>query len=134
MLSRLLLLNQNQIYLEQELNKILEGIEGVDYTIDYMAVPNSSPYETPFINILKDVTQRIVDRNNLQWVPAVCTGFTDSRFTRNLGVETYGFMGAHPDDDPMLTNIHGTDESESVQTLVVSAKIMLGLAYELLAV
>ena len=42
-------------------------------------------------------------------------------------------MGAHPDDAPMLTNIHGTDESESVQSLVVSTKIMLGIAYELLA-
>ena len=48
-------------------------------------------------------------------------------------METYGFVGAHPDDDPMLTNIHGTDESESVQTLVVSTKIMLGIAYDLLA-
>ena len=125
--------HQDQMYLEQELNKILEGITGVDYTIDYMAVPNSSPYKTSFIDVLKDVTQRVVNRSNLQWVPAVCTGFTDSRFTRNLGVETYGFMGAHPDDDPMLNNVHGTDESESVQSLVVSTKIMLGLAYELLA-
>lgn len=125
--------HQDQKYLEQELDKILEGIPRVEYTIDYMAVPNSSPYKTSFIDVLKDVTQRVVDRSNLQWVPAVCTGFTDSRFTRDLGVETYGFMGAHPDDDPMLSNIHGTDESESVQTLVVSTKIMLGLAYELLA-
>ena len=125
--------HQDQKYLEQELDKILEGIPRVEYTIDYMAVPNSSPYNTSFIDVLKDVTQRVVDRSNLQWVPAVCTGFTDSRFTRDLGVETYGFMGAHPDDDPMLSNIHGTDESESVQTLVVSTKIMLGLAYELLA-
>ena len=126
--------HQDQTYLEQELDKILDGIARVDYSIDYMAVPNSSPYETSFINVVKDVTQRVVDRSNLQWVPAVCTGFTDSRFTRELGVETYGFVGAHPDDDPMLTNIHGTDESESVETLVVSTKIMLGIAYELLAI
>ena len=126
--------HQDQTYLEQELDKILDGIGRVDYSIDYMAVPNSSPYETSFINVVKDVTQRVVDRSNLQWVPAVCTGFTDSRFTRELGVETYGFVGAHPDDDPMLTNIHGTDESESVETLVVSTKIMLGIAYELLAI
>ena len=126
--------HQDQIYLEEELAKIFKGINGLDYTIDYMAIPNSSPYETSFIDTLKDVTQRIVDRSNLQWVPAVCSGFTDSRFTRNLGVETYGFMVAHPDDDPMVTNIHGTDESESVKSLVVSTKIMLGLAYELLAI
>ena len=90
--------HQDQIYLEEELAKIFKGINGLDFTIDYMAIPNSSPYETSFIDTLKDVTQRIVDRSNLQWVPAVCSGFTDSRFTRNLGVETYGFMGAHHDD------------------------------------
>ncbi|SVD11018.1 uncharacterized protein METZ01_LOCUS363872, partial [marine metagenome] len=84
--------DQNQNYLEQELDKILEGIEGVDYKIDYMAVPNSSSYETSFIDILKNVTEKVVDRSGLQWVPAVCTGFTDSRFTRDLGVETYGFV------------------------------------------
>ena len=60
-------------------------------------------------------------------------GFTDSRFTRPLGVVTYGFSGSHPDDNPMEENVHGTDESISIRTLVTSTKIMLALAYNMLA-
>jgi len=73
-------------------------------------------------------------RDDLQWVPGISTGFTDTRFTRPLGVETYGFAAGHPDDDPSLLNIHGTDESESIRSLVSGTKIMLTLAYDVLAV
>jgi acetylornithine deacetylase/succinyl-diaminopimelate desuccinylase-like protein len=46
-------------------------------------------------------------------VPAVMTGFTDSHFTRDLGIASYGF-------DPKVTaelefaRIHGNDERVSV--------------------
>ena len=39
----------------------------------------------------------------------------------------------HPDDDPLLNRYHGADESESIRTLVTSTKIMLALAYDVLA-
>ena len=55
-----------------------------------------------------------------------------SRFTRNLGIVTYGFNGMHPDDDPALSNIHGTDESIGIKSLVNSTKVMLILAYNML--
>jgi acetylornithine deacetylase/succinyl-diaminopimelate desuccinylase-like protein len=64
-------------------------------------------------------------------VPAVSNGFTDSRFTRNLGIITYGFSGAHPDDDPMLSRAHGTDESVGIASLVSGTKCMLALAYDI---
>ena len=62
------------------------------------------------------------------------TAFTDSRFTRPLGTVTYGFSGSHPDDDPMLNYTHGTNESVGIKSLVSGAKIMLGLACDMLAV
>ena len=49
-----------------------------------------------------------VQRDDIRWVPAISNGFTDSRFTRNLGIVTYGFTGSHPSDDPMLSRAHGT--------------------------
>ena len=67
-------------------------------------------------------------RDDVQWVPAVSTGFTDSRFTRPLGTVTYGFTGSHPDDDPMLSNAHGTDESVGIKSLGSATKIMVALA------
>ena len=72
--------------------------------------------------------------DNIQWVPAISNGFTDSRFTRPLGTVTYGFSGSHPDDDPMLNYSHGTNESVGIKSLVSGTKIMLGLACDMLAV
>ena len=124
--------HQDEAYVRQELAKILEGIPGVEFDIDYMAVPNSSPFETSFAQRIQAVTARALSRDDIQWVPAISTGFTDSRFTRPLGIVTYGFSGAHPDDDPMLTRNHGTDESVGVKSLVSGTKIMLALACDLL--
>ena len=124
--------HQNEEYVRGELDRILQGAPGLDYEIDYMAVPNSSPFETDFARRIQAVTARALDRDDIQWVPAISTGFTDSRFTRPLGTITYGFSGAHPDDDPMLTRNHGTDESVGVKSLVSGTKIMLALACDLL--
>ncbi len=41
---------------------------------------------------------------------------------------------AHPDDDPMLSRAHGTDESIGIKSLISGTKVMLALAYDLLAV
>ena len=124
--------HQDDAYLRQELDTILSGIPGVSYEIDYMAVPNSSPFESELADGIRDATALALDRSDIQWVPAISNGFTDSRFTRPLGVTTYGFSGSHPDDDPMLSMAHGTDESVGVKSLVSGAKIMIALAYNML--
>ena len=95
---------------------------------------NSSPFESPLSDSIRRVTSRALQRDNIQWVPAISNGFTDSRFTRPLGTVTYGFSGSHPDDDPMLNYTHGTNESAGIKSLVSGTKIMLGLACDMLAV
>ena len=125
--------HQDDSYVREQLGAMLEGIPGVDIEIDYMAVPNSSPFDTDFAQRIQAVTSMALDRNDIQWVPAISTGFTDSRFTRPLGIVTYGFSGAHPDDDPMLNKNHGTDESVGIKSLISGTKIMLALACDLLA-
>ena len=72
-----------------------------------------------------------VSRDDISWVPGVSNGFTDSRFTRPLGIITYGFKGDHPDDDPMLSRAHGTDESVGISSLVSSTKAMIAIAYQI---
>ena len=126
--------HQDDAYLRQQLDQVLEGVPNVEYEIDYMAVPNSSPFETEFAQRIKAATARALGRDDVQMVPGISTGFTDSRFTRPLGVVTYGFSGAHPADDPMITFAHGTNESIGVKSLLNSTKVMLALAYDLLAV
>ena len=120
--------HQNDDYLRGELDKIIEGIPGVTYEIDYMAVPNSSEFDTELTEHIQGATALALERDDIQWVPAISTGFTDSRFTRPLNVITYGFSGSHPDDDPMLSRAHGTDESIGIASLISGTKIMLALA------
>ena len=120
--------HQDDGYLRVELDRISEDIPGVSYEIDYMAVPNSSEFDTELTEHIQAATAMALDREDIQWVPAISTGFTDSRFTRPLNVITYGFSGSHPDDDPMLSNVHGTDESVGIASLVSGTKIMFALA------
>ncbi|CAI8055997.1 Probable succinyl-diaminopimelate desuccinylase [Geodia barretti] len=126
--------HQDEQYVRQQLDEVLEGIEGVSYEIDYMARPNSSPFESELSSSLRRITAQALDRGDIQWVPAISNGFTDSRFTRPLGTVTYGFTGSHPDDDPMLNFTHGTNESMGIRSLISGTKIMLGLACDMLAV
>lgn len=126
--------HQDEDYLRQQLGQVLEGIPGVEFQIDYMAVPNSSPFETEFAQRIRAATARALGLDTVQLVPSISTGFTDSRFTRPLGITTYGFTGSHPDDDSALTCAHGTNESIGVKSLINSTRVMLALAYDLLAV
>jgi acetylornithine deacetylase/succinyl-diaminopimelate desuccinylase-like protein len=121
---------QTEEYVRGELDKVLDGIEGAEYDIDYMSVPNESPFETELAEAIKRAQALAVSRDDIQWVPAVSNGFTDSRFTRNLGIVTYGFNGVHPDDDPTLSKAHGTDESVGIASLISATKCMIALAYD----
>ena len=125
--------HQDEEYVREQLDRVLDGLPGVEFEIDYMAIPNSSPFRAEFARRIQVATSRALGRDDIQWVPAISTGFTDSRFTRPLGTTTYGFSGSHPDDDAMLDRIHGTDESVGIKSLVSGTKVMLALAYDLLA-
>ena len=122
---------QDEAYVRSQLDKVLAGIENVEYDVDYMSVPNSSPFETELGDAVRRAQAVAVQRDDIRWVPAVSNGFTDSRFTRNLGIVTYGFTGSHPSDDPMLSRAHGTDESVGIATLVSATRCMLALACDL---
>ena len=124
--------HQSDDYLREQLDSILEGIPNTTYEIDYMAVPNSSAFETKLGRSIQRATAAALGIDDIQWVPAISTGFTDSRFTRPLGTVTYGFNGSHPDDDPMLSRAHGTDESIGISSLISGTKIMLALAIDIL--
>jgi acetylornithine deacetylase/succinyl-diaminopimelate desuccinylase-like protein len=96
-----------------------------------MSVPNSSEFETELTDSIRKAQAAAVGRDDIQWIPAISNGFTDSRFTRDLGIITYGFTGAHPDDDPMLSRAHGTDESVGIASLISGTRSMLAIAYDL---
>ena len=122
---------QDEEYVRRQLDEAFEGIDGLEYEIDYMSVPNSSEFETELTESIKKAQAAAIGRDDIQWVPAISNGFTDSRFTRNLGIITYGFSGSHPDDDPMLSRAHGTDESVGIASLISGTRSMLAIAYDM---
>jgi acetylornithine deacetylase/succinyl-diaminopimelate desuccinylase-like protein len=122
---------QDEAYVRGQLDTALAGLEGVDYDVDYMSVPNQSPFDSELATAIRRAQALAVDRDDIQWAPAISTGFTDSRFTRALGIVTYGFNATHPDDDPMLQRAHGTDESVGIASLISGTKAMLALAHDL---
>ena len=123
--------HQNDLDVSKALDKILSDVTNLSYEIDYMAKPNSSPFETELLEAIKKSQAISVERDDIQWIPAVSNGFTDSRFTRDLGVITYGFRGTHPEDNPNTENVHGTNENYGVKSLISSSKTMLGIIWEL---
>ena len=124
--------NQDEDYVRNQLDNILNDIDGISYEIDYMAVPNSSEFNSELATQISHATSIVLANPEIQWIPSLSTGFTDSRFTRPIGVLTYGFTGAHPQDDQSKNNVHGTDESVGIKSLVSGAKIMTALAYNML--
>jgi len=126
--------HQDDRYVLDELGRLFGDMDGIEIDVDYMAIPNSSDYDTSFAHSLKKATEVSLNRTDLNWVPSVATGFTDSRFLRPLGTTTYGFNGMDPSDDPLLNRMHGTDESIGVKSLTTGAKIMLALAVDVLDV
>ena len=122
---------QDEDYVKSELDKLFTDVENIDYEIDYMSVPNSSPFETELAQSIKKAHGIAVNRNDITWIPSISNGFTDSRFTRNLGTITYGFSGSHPNDDPRLSMVHGTDESVGIESLISCTKSTIALAYDM---
>ena len=68
---------QDEEYVRRQLDQAFEGIDGLEYDIDYMSVPNSSEFETELTEAIKKAQAAAVGRDDIQWVPAISNGFTD---------------------------------------------------------
>ncbi|MBM3935153.1 MAG: M20/M25/M40 family metallo-hydrolase [SAR202 cluster bacterium] len=123
---------QSAGYVRAELAGLLEGLPDIDVEMDVMGVSNASPWKSPFVDLIKRATVLATGRQDIHFIPGLCVGFSDSRFMRPLGVDTYDFEGMHPDEDALKCNVHGTDEYTSVASLLIKCKTMLALAHETL--
>lgn len=125
--------HQGVDYVRREVERLLEGIEGLEeIVIDCTAAPSSSPYDTPFAQEVRRATQIALGRDDLIWVPCLTTGFSDSRLVRPMGTIVYNFTPSHPDADPDKTGAHCVDESVDIASLVASTKMLVALAWNVL--
>lgn len=124
---------QDKAYVRRQVEGIVEGLSGVRVDVIETAVSNSSPYDSPFRSAVERATSDALGRQDLEFIPGLTVGFTDSRFVRPLGNVTYGFVPSHPNDDPSLGGAHNINESVSVDSLLVATRYHVALAYHLLA-
>jgi acetylornithine deacetylase/succinyl-diaminopimelate desuccinylase-like protein len=67
-------------------------------------------------------------RADVDLVPALCAGFTDSRFLRPLGVQVFDFMPLHPEAESRDTGVHGTNERIEIAGLVARTRFLMAAA------
>jgi len=74
--------------------------------------PASSSTETEFYKVIKRTLLEIYPEAHI--IPRVTTGFTDSHFTRDIGINSYGF---NPIIIPLIEfrRIHGNDERVNIE-------------------
>ena len=118
---------QDERFVRQELETLLDGL-GLEIEIDYTAVPNSSPAESPFVQTCHQALELALGGQKVELLPGLTVGFTDSRFLRPLGTETYGFAPHAPTALPERSGVHGNNEFIEIDTLIVRTKTALALA------
>ena len=120
--------HQDAAYVQAELERLLADLPWARVEVETTAVSNASDYDHPFREVAQDALQRALRRNDLALVPALCGGFTDSRFLRPLGVQVYDFMPLHPEAESRDTGVHGTNERIEVAGLVARARFLMAAA------
>lgn len=117
-------------YVESELNSILSGIEGYDLSASG-TIPVDSPPNDEFMQAIKSSLTNVMG-GSVDIMPTLAIGLTDSCAVRPLGTVVYDFAPTHPDSDPGKSNVHGDNESISINDLVFRTKVLIALAYNML--
>jgi acetylornithine deacetylase/succinyl-diaminopimelate desuccinylase-like protein len=121
--------HQDEAYVRRELEKLMAGIEGVDLRLEATGASNASPYDSPFVNQLQRATALALGREDVNLVPGMSTGMTDSRHVRPLGTQAYGYAPLDPSLDTARTGVHGINEAFAIDSLVLRTKMQIALAY-----
>jgi len=117
------------------------GNEGLTWDLQETAAPSVSPYSPEIESLFKGALEQTfgseVGQSNtrigeIALLPSWCTGFTDSRFARDVGTPTYGFQVVEPGANPNRLGIHCVDESIEVGMLLPCARALGHLAIEFL--
>ncbi len=118
---------QDDRYVRAELEHISSGL-GMDIDVDYTAVSNASPDDSPFVDLAGQALGSALGDQDFRLVPALTVGFTDSRFVRPLGAQVYGFGPHHPSAEPNRAGVHGNNEFMEIESLMLRTKFAVALA------
>ena len=121
--------HQDATYVRGELEKLMDGIEGITLRLEVTAHANASGFDTPFVSQLGRATALALGQEEVILVPSLSAGFTDSRCVRPLGAQVYGFAPLNPNLDTTEAGVHGVDEAFAIENLVLRTKVQVALAY-----
>lgn len=124
--------DHSETYVQEQMAKILEGLEDITFELDHTAVSGSSPPDSSFVSHIKKATEIAMDRDDITWLLSVCRGFTDSRFVREIGTAAYGFAPLTSNSDP-VRRFHAADEAMEIDNLIMRTKMQAVLACLVLA-
>jgi acetylornithine deacetylase/succinyl-diaminopimelate desuccinylase-like protein len=120
--------HQDEAYVRRELDKLIDGLNGVSYELAVWAASNSSPADGPFVDLMKRSIEKVLGREIIM-IPELTVGFTDSRCVRPLGTHTYGFGPLTPDSDTIRPGVHSVNEAMEISNLVFLTKTQIALAW-----
>jgi len=120
--------HQDSVYVQAAVERLLADLPWARVEIDTTAVSNASDYDHPFRAYALDALRLALRIPDVELVPAICGGFTDSRFLRPQGVQVYDFMPLHPEAESRDTGVHGTNERIEVAGLVARTRFLMAAA------
>lgn len=123
---------QDIAYVKKELENILRNIAGCEVEVRGTTSPSASPPDDAFLQAIRHSLVKALGKN-AEVMQVLTVGFTDSSAVRPLDTLVYNFAPSHPDSEPGKGNVHGDNESFSIDDLVFQTKVLAALAYELCA-
>lgn len=122
--------HQTTEYVQKEVEKLMEGLAGVRVETIETAPPSASTYDSELVDHIAKATNLAVGRDDIEYVPGLTVGFTDSSYVRPLGNVAYGFMPAHPEADTSKNGAHNINESMDIQSINTITRYLVALAWE----
>ncbi len=120
---------QNWQYIMHELKEILNGI-GVE-TIQYNPSSLSSS-DNDYYRLIESTLKEFV--GDVPILPSICTGATDSRYMRDIGVPSYGIGVMTLNTDPVMSgSVHGKNEKIDIASLRLKTDFLVKLAQKYLS-
>ncbi|MCC7494876.1 MAG: M20/M25/M40 family metallo-hydrolase [Fimbriimonadaceae bacterium] len=119
---------QTRADVERELRRITRGLKGVGFRLTETAVANDTAWTAAWAELCSEVLAA-AGTPDCPALPTWCTGFTDSRLVRPLGVPVLGFAPVPPDTDGSRCGCHNIDEQFPVAALLYRTKVLLALAW-----
>jgi acetylornithine deacetylase/succinyl-diaminopimelate desuccinylase-like protein len=120
--------HQDAAHVQAELERLLADLPWASVEVETTAISNASDYDHPFRSTCESALRLALGRDDVQLIPALCGGFTDSRFLRPLGTQVYDFMPLHPEAEANDTGVHGTNERIEIDGLVARTRFLMAAA------